>query len=139
MNVIEEYNEKWIFKEITGIAMDVYNVYRYGLVESAYEAAMVHILEQRKFPVQRQVFAPIFWEDTQLNQVYRLDLLINENVIVELKTVKFISQEHRSQLFHYLNLTHFPYGMLINFSPKGIYSEWNHRDEEGKIERIKLI
>ena len=68
-----------------------------------------------------------------------MDLVIDENIIVELKSIKFISDEHRKQLQNYLNITHIPYGMLINFSPDRIYSEWYERDTDGSIERIKLF
>ena len=140
MDVREENNKKWqFFQEITGIAMEVFNEYRFGILESAYEAAMAFLLRQNGFFVERQVMLPIYWKDTELEQTCRMDMLVNKNIIIELKTVKYISKEHRSQLFHYLNLTHIPYGMLINFSPQGIYSEWYYRNENGYIERVKLI
>ena len=66
-------------------------------------------------------------------------MVIDENIIVELKSVKFISDEHRKQLKNYLNITHTKYGMLINFSPERIYSEWYERDTDGTIERVKLF
>ena len=81
----------------------------------------------------------IYWDNVQLDQTYRMDLVIDENIIVELKSIKFISDEHRKQLQNYLNITHIPYGMLINFSPDRIYSEWYERDTDGSIERIKLF
>ena len=52
---------------------------------------------------------------------------------------KFVGEEHRRQLKNYLNITHIPYGMLINFSPNQIYSEWYERFPDGTIERIKLF
>ena len=125
--------------EITGIAMKVYNKYHYGLLESAYEAAMKYLLEKEGFKVDRQVFLPIYWENIQLDQTYRMDLVIDEKIIVELKSVKFISDEHRKQLKNYLYITHTKYGMLINFSPERIYSEWYERDTDGTIERVKLF
>lgn len=119
--------------------MKVYNKYHYGLLESAYEAAMVYLLEQDGYHVDRQVFLPIYWDDVKLDQSYRMDLVINNNVIVELKSVQFIGDEHRKQLKNYLNITHIPFGMLINFSPDRIYSEWYERYPDGIIERIKLF
>jgi len=139
-DVLKEHNEKYhFFAEITGIAMKVYNKYHYGLLESAYEAAMRYLLEQGGHKVERQVYLPIYWEDVQLDQTYRMDLVVDENIIVELKSIKFIGDEHRKQLQNYLNITHIKYGMLINFSPERIYSEWYERDIDGSIERVKLF
>ena len=140
MDLLKEHNKKYqFFVDITGIAMKVYNKYRYGLLESAYEAAMKYLLEQDGYKVERQVFLPIYWEDVQLDQTYRMDLVIDDDIIVELKSIKFIGDEHRKQLKNYLNITHLKYGMLINFSPERIYSEWYERYSDGNIERIKLF
>ena len=139
MDLFKEHNERYdFFVKITGIAMKVYNNYHYGLLESAYEAAMRYLLEQDGYKVERQVFLPIYWDDVQLDQTYRMDLVIDENIIVELKSIKFIGDEHRKQLQNYLNITHMKYGMLINFSPERIYSEWYERFSDGTIERVKL-
>ena len=104
MNLVDEYNKQYVFfVEITGIAMKVYNKYHYGLLESAYEAAMKYLLEQNDYIVERQVFLPIYWDDVQLDQNYRMDLVVNKNIIVELKSIKYIGDEHRKQLKNYLN------------------------------------
>jgi len=141
MDLIAEHNKKYeFFREITGVAMKVYNKYRYGLLESAYEAALKYLLEQQGHKVERQVYLPIYWEDVQLDQSYRMDLVIDENIIVELKAIAHIDTPHRRQLWNYLNLTHLTYGMLINFSPDGLYSEWYHRNPRtGEIDKVKLI
>ena len=139
MDLIAEHNRKYhFFVEITGVAMKVYNKYHYGLLESAYEAAMKYLLELDGHKVEQQVYLPIYWEDVKLDQNYRMDLVIDDDIIVELKSIKFIVDEHRKQLQNYLNITHIKYGMLINFSPERIYSEWYERDTDGSIERIKL-
>ena len=141
MDLIKEYNKKYeFFHKITGMAMTVYNKYKYGLLESAYEAAFKYLLEKDDYKVEQQVFLPIYWDDVQLDQNYRMDLVINGNIIVELKAIAHIDTPHRRQLWNYMNLTHMPFGMLINFSPKGLYSEWYHRDDKtGNIDKIKLI
>lgn len=139
-DLLKEHNEKYhFFVVITGIAMKVYNKYHFGLLESAYEAAMRYLLEQEGYRVERQVYLPIYWDDVQLDQTYRMDLVINDNIIVELKSIQYVSDEHRKQLQNYLNITHLKYGMLINFSPERIYSEWYERNLDGSIERIKLF
>ena len=140
MNLIEEHNKKYnFFREITGVAMKVYNEYRPGLLESAYEAALKYLLEQQGYKVERQVHLPIYWKDVQLDQTYRMDLVVNDNIILELKAVSFADKEHRKQLFNYMNLTHMPYGMLINFGPTGLFSEWYERDSNGEIDKIRLF
>lgn len=140
MDLIKEHNKKYqFFVDITGVAMKVYNNYHSGLLESAYEAAMKYLLELDGYKVERQVALPIYWENVKLDQTYRMDLVINNNIIVELKAIQFISDDQRKQLKNYLNITHCPYGMLINFSPDRIYSEWYERYPDGKIERVKLF
>lgn len=141
MDLIEEHNKRYaFFREITGEAMRVHRKFRGGLLESAYEAALKYLLEQKGYNVERQVYLPIYWDDVRLDQDYRMDLVINGNIIVELKAVKYIDTPHRRQLWNYMNLTHLQYGMLINFSPDGLYSEWYCRDEiTGEIDKVKLL
>ncbi len=141
MNLIEEYNKKYeFFKDITGEAMTVHRKFHSGLVESAYEAALKYLLEQKGYKVERQVFLPMYWDDVLLDQTYRLDLVVNDNIILELKAVKFVDKDHRRQLFNYMHLTHTEYGMLINFGGDSLFSEWYRRDPvTGEIEKIKLL
>lgn len=141
MNLIEAHNKKYkFFQDITGVAMLVHRKYHPGLLESAYEAAMKYVLEQEGYEVERQVFLPIYWEDVQLDQTYRMDLVIEGDIIVELKAVAHVDTPHRRQLWNYMNLTHTPYGMLINFGADSLYSEWYERDEfTGEIDRVRLI
>ena len=141
MNVIEEYNKKYeFFKDITGEAMTVHRKFHSGLVESAYEAALKYLLEQKGYKVERQVFLPMYWDDVLLDQTYRLDLVVNDNIILELKAVNFVDKSHRRQLFNYMHLTHTEYGMLINFGADSLFSEWYRRSPiSGDIEKIKLL
>lgn len=140
MNLVEEHNKKFkFFSDITGVAMKVHSKYHSGLLESAYEAALKYLLEQQGYQVERQVALPIYWDEVKLDQTYRLDLVVNENIIIELKALNFVDKEHRRQLFNYMNLTHMPFGMLINFGPQGLFSEWYQRFDDGKIEKVKLL
>ena len=68
-----------------------------------------------------------------------MDLVIDDNIIAELKSVKYVNNDHRKQLKNYMNLTHMPYGMLINFGADRLYSEWYRRDEDGEIVRVTLM
>ena len=130
MDAISEYNKKYeFFREITGEAMMIHRKWH-----------SKYLLEQKGFKVERQVYLPMFWDDVQLDHTYRMDLVINDNIIVELKAVKFVDKEHRRQLFNYMHLTHTEYGMLINFGGDSLFSEWYRRDPiTGEIEKIKLL
>ena len=140
MDAISEYNKRFeFFRDITGVAMKVYNKYRPGLLESAYEAALKYLLEQKGYKVERQKFLPIYWDDVQLDQTYRMDLVVNDNIILELKAVNFADKEHRRQLWNYMNLTQTRYGILINFGPDRLFSEWYVRYESGEIEKVRLM
>lgn len=101
---------------------------------------MKYLLELKGYSVERQVFLPIYWDEVKLDQTYRMDLVIDGEIIVELKAIAYVDKAHRRQLWNYLNLTHMPYGMIINFGAESLYSEWYQRDSaSGEIERIKLI
>ena len=142
MNLIKSYNKKYeFFRDITGVAMKVYNKYKYGLAESAYEAAIKYLLEKDGYYVECQAYLPIYWDDVKLDKNYRMDLVVNEEIIIELKAVSFIDMQHRKQLWNYMRLTHLPYGMLINFgNEKNLYSEWyQYNVGENTIEKIQLL
>ena len=137
MMKIADINKRCLsFYMITGLAMQVHAEYHPGLLESAYEAALEYLLKLKGYNVERQVYLPMYWKDVKLNQHYCMDLVINNNIIVELKAASNIALPHRKQLWNYLNLTHMPYGMLMNFGAKSFYSEWYHRHEDGTIEKI---
>ena len=142
MDLIKEHNKKFdFFRDITGVAMKVYNKYKSGLLESAYEAAMKYLLETDGYIVENQVFLPIYWDNVKLDKSYRMDLVINEDIIVELKSVSFIDFQHRKQLWNYMRLTHMPYGMIINFgNERALYSEWYQYDVvNNSIEKVQLL
>ena len=139
MDLIQEYNNKYaFFRTITGEAMRVHGKFGPGLVESAYEAALKYLLTLKGMPVERQVFLPMYWDDVQLDQSYRMDLVANGNVILELKAVEHTNKEHARQLFNYMRLTHTPYGMLINFGSEHLYSAWYQLYPDGTIEKVTL-
>lgn len=141
MNLIEEHNKKYsFFKDITGVAMQIHREYHPGLLESAYEAALKYLLKQKNYNVKSQVYVPIFWRNIKLEENYRIDLLLNDNIIIELKATKQIISEHRKQLHNYMRLTHIPYGMIINFGMPSLYSEWYELDTKtNEIEKITLM
>ena len=140
MDLIKEYNSRLEpLRIITGVAMKVHNKYHAGLLESAYEAAMEHLLKKDGHTVERQKLLPIFWEDEQLEQTYRIDLVI-DGIICELKSLSHTTPDHVRQLWNYMHLTHTEYGILINFGADHLYSAWYRRDpSSGKIEKVHLM
>jgi GxxExxY protein len=89
-----------------------------GLLESAYRTLMIYELRKRGFEVAFEVPVPIVYEDVKLDAGYRLDLLVNGSVIVEIKAVEKIHPVHEAQLLTYLKLTGVRLGFLINFNTK---------------------
>ena len=78
MDAITAYNKQYeFFRDITGEAMRVHRKYHPGLLESAYEAALKYLLEQKGYKVERQKFLPMFWDNVQLDQTYRMDLVVS--------------------------------------------------------------
>lgn len=141
MDLIAEHNAKYhFFKEITGLAMLVHREYGAGLLESAYEAALKYLLSQAGYVIAEQVYLPIYWKNIKLDQSYRMDLVVNDNIVLELKSLSHIETVHRKQLWNYMRLTHQPYGMLINFGAQSLFSEWYELDgSTNTINKIRLL
>lgn len=102
--------------QVIGAAIAVHRELGPGLLESAYEACLVHELRQRRIHVEQQVPQPVFYKGLQLECGYRLDLLVEDRVIVELKAVEAILPIHEAQLLTYLKLRKLRLGLLINFN-----------------------
>jgi GxxExxY protein len=101
--------------QVVNAAMKVHTALGPGLLESAYEACLVYELRTRGLWVETQVPLPIVYEGVRVEAGYRLDLLVEHLVIVELKAVEGISPVHIAQLLSYLKLSGKPIGLLINF------------------------
>jgi GxxExxY protein len=107
--------EEEIGHTIIGAAIKVHSAVGPGLLESAYETCLLYELEKQKLPVKRQVLIPIRYEDLTVDNGYRIDLLVGERVVVELKAVETILPVHRARLLSYLQLGGFKLGYLLNF------------------------
>ena len=97
-------------------AMKVHTALRAGLLESVYEACLAHELRKRGLRVETQVALPVFYEGVKIDAGYRIDLLVESSVIVELKAVEQIAPIHQAQLLTYLKLSGKKLGLLINFN-----------------------
>ncbi|MDF1558412.1 MAG: GxxExxY protein [ANME-2 cluster archaeon] len=105
-----------ISEEIIGAAMQVHTTLGPGLLESAYEACLKYELEKSGLKVLSQVGLPVIYDGIQIDIGYRLDLLVEDAVIVELKAVKELTPLHNAQLLSYLKLSELQLGLLINFN-----------------------
>jgi GxxExxY protein len=108
--------EEEVGHAIIGAAIKVHSVLGPGLLESAYETCLLHELEKRNLPARRQALIAIRYEDLTIDNGYRIDLLVADRVVVELKTVETILPVHRGQLLSYLRLGSFKLGYLPNFN-----------------------
>jgi GxxExxY protein len=106
--------------EIRGAIFDVYNALGPGLLESVYEEALVFELQQRGLEVIRQLEVPIIYKGNELKTPLRLDLLVEDQVIVELKSVEEMKPVFAKQLLTYLRLMDKRVGLLVNFSTNNI-------------------
>jgi GxxExxY protein len=105
--------------EITGQAVDaamkVHSALGPGLLESAYEACLAYELRKRGYRVLTQEAVPVCYEDVSIDLGYRIDILINESVVLELKAIAKLQPIHEAQLLSYLKLSGHKVGLLINF------------------------
>jgi len=102
--------------QVIGAAIEVHRELEPGLLESAYEACLAYELRHRGVKVEQQVAQPVFYKGLQLECGYRLDLLVEDRVIVELKAVEALLPIHEAQLLTYLKLRKLRLGLLINFN-----------------------
>ena len=110
------YPEASLTREIISAAMEVHRALGPGLLESVYQACLCHELRLRNVSFLQQVDLPVIYKDVRLDCGYRIDILISDRVIVELKTVQEILPVHEAQLLTYLRLTGKHVGLLINFN-----------------------
>ena len=101
---------------IRGAAFDVHNTLGPGLLESVYERAMEYELNKRGHNVKSQLGIPVVYDGINLDIGFRLDLLVDDLVVIELKSVETVQQVHYKQLLTYLRLTNKKLGLLINFN-----------------------
>ena len=104
-----------ITRGIIGAAIEVHKIVGPGLLESAYQACLAFELRERGLRADEQVPLPLLYKKVRLDCGYRIDLLVEDSVIVEIKAIEQISPIHDAQLLSYLRLTHKRVGLLINF------------------------
>jgi GxxExxY protein len=110
----EEYNR--ITDAIIGAAIEVHRQLGPGLLESAYEACLAYELIQRGLKIERQKELPLKYKEVSLDCGYRMDLLVADGVVVEIKATEQTSPLHEAQVISYLKLSGCKVGLLINFN-----------------------
>ncbi|WP_186737774.1 GxxExxY protein [Spirosoma utsteinense] len=103
---------------VIGKAIEVHRALGPGLLESAYQECLMYELKEGGLFVEREKALPIIYKEVRLEHGYRLDLLVEGELVLELKTVEQLTDVHTAQILTYLRLGNFPVGLLINFHVK---------------------
>jgi GxxExxY protein len=109
-------DENAIAGAIVDAAIKVHTKLGAGLLEGAYQACLAYEIGKRDLSVKQQVPMPVCYDDVVLDIGYRIDLLVNDAVVVELKSVERVLPLHSAQLLSYLRLGHYHLGLLLNFN-----------------------
>lgn len=104
--------------KVIGLAMEVHKTLGPGLLESAYCECLYYEIVKSGLRVERQKALPIIYKDIKLDHGYRIDLLVENTLVLELKTVECFTDVHHAQILTYLKLGNYPVGLLINFHTK---------------------
>ena len=115
---MRDYEHSELTRQIIGAAIEIHRHLGPGLLESTYESCLVYELEKLGLMVQRQLALPVIYKELQLPKAYRIDLLVNEQIVVELKAVDNILPVHEAQVLSYLKLSQLKVGLLLNFHVK---------------------
>lgn len=116
--------------DIIGAAMEVHNEYGFGISEGVYEEALcIELGNEYGYETEAQCDLPVYYKGQLLEKRFRLDIVVEKDVIVELKALEAILPEHRAQLYNYLRLTKKPVGILLNFG-KSVRAEKYIYDSE---------
>jgi GxxExxY protein len=113
-------DENTISFKIRGCIFNVYNTLGPGLLESVYEASLVYELQKIKMEVITQVPIPVVYQDIKLDLGFRADLIVENKVLIEIKSVENLAEVHHKQVLTYLKLTGIKLGILVNFNTEDI-------------------
>ena len=101
---------------IIGRAIEVHKQLGPGLLESAYQECLYYELKKKGLKVDKEKPMPIVYKEIKLDHGYRIDLLVEDKVVIELKTVEYLTEVHTAQLLTYLKLGNYKLGLLLNFN-----------------------
>ena len=111
-------DEDELTRLIIGAAIEVHRELGPGLLESVYQACLVMELDEIGLDVETEIPMPVVYKGTEIDQGYRIDILVNDEVVVELKTVEKLTDVHTAQILTYMRLGEYSRGLLINFNVK---------------------
>lgn len=112
--------ENEISYKIRGLIFNVYNELGPGLLESAYEAVLAHELMTQGLEIKTQTALPLIYKDIKLDAGYRIDIIVNNKVLIEVKSVEALTLVHHKQVLTYLKLSRLKLGLLVNFNTDNI-------------------
>jgi len=116
--ITEKEDSNSLTGKIIGAAIEIHRALGPGLLESAYEACLIYELRLRKLRVEPQKSMPVYYKDVYLDCGYRVDVVVENQIIVEIKSVSSLASIHEAQLLSYLKLSDCKVGLLINFNVK---------------------
>ena len=111
-----EMNKEEVFKRILDCSFQVHNALGPGLLESAYEECLYYELIQNGLKVEKQKALPLVYKEVKLDTGYRIDLFVENCIIIEIKSVDSLSDIHLAQILTYLKLSNCNLGLLVNFN-----------------------
>ncbi|QTD36689.1 GxxExxY protein [Polaribacter batillariae] len=107
-----------VTEKIIGAAIEVHKALGPGLLESAYQECLYFELKSLGLEVRKKISLPIIYKDLKLNHGYRIDLLVENKIVIELKTVEAFTDVYTAQILTYMKLGNYPLGLLLNFHTK---------------------
>ena len=107
---------------VRGAIFKVYRALGPGLLESVYELALGHELTRSGFDIKCQLLLPVWYEGMKLDGGFRVDILVNDSVIIEIKSVEHLAEVHHKQILTYMRLANKKLGILVNFNSQDIGS-----------------
>jgi GxxExxY protein len=116
MGKFESFNENLLSREVLNIAYEVHTKLGPGLLENAYKQVLFFKLNQAGFQVEIEKPMPLIIDDIKLDLGYKIDLLVENKLVLELKSVESLTDIHTAQILNYLKLGKFKLGLLINFN-----------------------
>jgi GxxExxY protein len=113
--------ENEISYKVRGILFNIYNKLGPGLYESVYEEILAYELKKTNLQFSRQQALPVIWEDLKMDQGFRADIIVENKVIIEIKSVERIINIHYKQLLTYLKVSKLKLGLLVNFNDEPLF------------------
>ncbi len=108
--------EDLLTRTIIGLAMDVHTSLGPGLLENVYKECLFYKIDHAGFQVEKEKMMPLVFEDVKLDCGYRIDILVEERLVLELKSIERLNDIHLAQTLTYMKLGNYRFGLLINFN-----------------------